>query len=232
MKKIIMLIGLLFLLTGCSVNYEIDLDANFKNEEIKVIVSSEDDPRYIVSLNEWPKLAFYDEITSSETPTKVTGVEYYNSRLNGNVVLFDYTFNNSDFSRSKAIRTCYSNFVYEQNITSIEISTSNVNRCFSEYSALTSIKVILKTSHKVISHNADNVNNTSYEWNINRDNYTNKPINLIAEIELPSQEEPNTTPIIEKESDPVNVKLILVILGGFAIVLVILVWIANKKREN
>ena len=44
-----------------------------------------------------------------------------------------------------------------------------VNNCFNEYPKLDSIKINLKTNHKVISTNADSKHGYHYTWNLTRE---------------------------------------------------------------
>ena len=58
----------------------------------------------------------------------------------------------------------------------ITIDTGNDFKCYEYYENLETVKVVLKTNHKVISTNADEQNGDTYIWNFSKD--SNKSINV------------------------------------------------------
>ena len=87
------------------------------------------------------------------------------------------------------VNTCYDYFTVlrnndeESGNEQLIISTSAKNYCFEMYPNLESITVNLKTNHKVVSHNADQVNDNNYVWNINKNNASQKTMQIILSEE-------------------------------------------------
>jgi hypothetical protein len=60
----------------------------------------------------------------------------------------------------------------------ITISTSLKNLAFEKYPELDNLTINIKTNHRVYSNNADSKKDYTYTWNIDRNNYTEKPIQI------------------------------------------------------
>ena len=230
MKKLIGLVVMLLVLTGCSIKYEVDLDQVTNNENILVTANDETEMEDINYIYTWPRTAFYDSVTVSEGPVKLPEVEYYDALLSVSSVNLKYSFPKGDYARSNAINICYDRFSYEEQSDLIRLLSSVKNYCFEDYPSLTSLQIVVKTSRKVTEHNADSVVGNQYRWDINRDNFENKPIYLLAEI---PQEEPDGSSQEKQEvEESDNLMLIILIVLGFVVVLVVLIKFANRKPKN
>lgn len=199
MKKIGILILMMFVITGCTVKYDIKID----NDEIKEIAefvqdNSVDwneklDTFWGYSVNEFMEQnyktytgALNGDSENYYTMEKEEGVEYYKKERiltsNKNGIKFLYNFTKENYGLSKIATYCYQNINYSSKDKKISIKTTDQFECFNYYEMLDEVVVNVTTSwnYKVISHNADKVDGEKYTWIINRDNALNKPI----EIEL------------------------------------------------
>jgi|GEM_PF-3097477 len=236
-KKIFSLLFLVVIISGCTVNYEINLDNENKAETIRITAYGELQNSYISSIHTWPQTAFYGQVGATEVPEKIDGIEYYDSVLSGNVLTLKYNFSRNNYLTSRAVKSCYKNFNFEENLHSMILSTSNEAECLKEYDELTSIRVVIRTGQPVSRHNADSTSGNQYIWNIDKTNYQNKPIYLEVrkESEIASSEESSSLTSIESmenvEKSNVNIFVVLIIFGLFALVLTFLIKVAYKKNS-
>ena len=121
--------------------------------------------------------------------------------------------------------TCYDKFSvlrYKDEETKDErllLSTSKENECFNIYTNnLDEVKINVKTNHKVISHNADIVSGNTYQWIINKNNYTNKSIQIIL-----------------SEKTVIDYKTLIIIatiVGSLVVAILIVVIVINEKNRK
>ena len=97
MKKIFLL-SLIFILTGCSIDYNLTLDEELATENIKI--NSQD-------FYTFPTPAYNNVQGSSETDEKIPGVEYYDMNFNTDYSTASYKFPLNNFKSSRAVNTCY-----------------------------------------------------------------------------------------------------------------------------
>ncbi len=207
-KKLYICLLLIFLLTGCSVNYDIEvhdqtikvngklveLDRN-KWDDIVVdnAAGESEDNNIMIEDNEidYTKLTFEEFVNSktiaADEATRREGLEKFKTKEElGITYKEEYTWENtSGFSKMAGVNTCYDYFTVLRNNEEetgkeqLIISTSAKNYCFDIYPNLESITVNLKTNHKVVSHNADKESNGKYTWEINKNNATKKTMQII-----------------------------------------------------
>lgn len=164
MKKIFILLCLL-LLTGCNVTYEIKLNNNKIKEKLVLIESNkslfdvENDTGWTLRqtfdslLNESDEFSVEEYSVKSLNKEGQLGVEYNSNKI-------------SELRNSSVINQCYTNPSFEVNDSIVTINTGTNFTCYDFYDNLETIKVVLTTNHKVISSNADIVEDNKYIWNI------------------------------------------------------------------
>lgn len=229
MKKITTLLLTVFILTGCTVNYNINID-NKQIEEITYLKQDNsiewDKPSNLYwgySVNEFMNDNYNIHTGSlngsSEnyyTFEKEDGVEYYKkekiSTSNEVGLKYSYKFKHDNYNLSKIANYCYDNFSVKIEDKNIKINTNSSFNCFKYYEMLDEVVINVTTSgdYEVVSSNADKQENGKYTWIINKDNAYNKPI----EIEL---------------KKVINWKLILFISVPSIIVIVIVYFILKRK---
>lgn len=180
MKKIIILIGVLFLFSGCKATYELEIVDNNYNE--KVTFSD-------LIINEGTnKLLDYNipiyinyELKNDISSLKEDGFDYYQKGKYS----FYHQFNMKDYYRSFLANTVYDQFLVnydyrEENEKEdlILISTGYTTSIFEEAKGLEEIKVKIKTNHKVFYNDANLVEDDIYTWYLKPDNKT-QTINLV-----------------------------------------------------
>lgn len=193
MKKIILLI-IVFCLTGCNCDYDLEIYNNRVKEDLSYF---NNDPltwnrefQYGLSykdvvegFSKKPIPAYYDSEIYEDDSIKVEGVKYYDNKLiNANDKLGQkisyHDFKLDDFSNSNLVKSCYQFANVIRNNGEIIISTSDNNICFDEYPNLDRLTINLKTNHKVKASNASVVDGYHYTWVIDRSNKENAAINI------------------------------------------------------
>lgn len=193
-KRIILLIMILLLNTGCTSEYNLTIDNNVYQEKVNINGITSDE---LSNLNrDWQIPIDKDEYNNiSGDPSseiKITG-DTYSYNVSGNNLTFNYDFTRSTLNNSTAISICYDKATITNYEDSIVISTSSKVTCFNKYPYLTSIKVNITTDKSVTSHNADSVNGNTYTWNINKGNSTDKSINMIINNQEDDSQSQTTT---------------------------------------
>lgn len=185
MKKKLLLLILLFLVTGCSATYDVEIYNNTVKEDMEFIEDNsskwDSEAQYGLTYRElltdsvsYPYPAFNDAMVDENDRIKIDGVEYYDNKLisESNKLgqkLSYHKFTLNDFEESSIIKKCYQYFTIMTQDDNIILSTSLDNKCFDEYPNLDFITVNLKTNHKVVSSNADIVDGYHYTWNLSRE---------------------------------------------------------------
>lgn len=192
MKRVLLIIIMCFLLSGCDVSYDVFITEESINENIGVYTDINTSEYYSGSdlkliFNDidgfYEPIYFNEENYDNFIGGYQNGVRYYNvSRYeNGNLygLNFQNVFSHNDFYRSRAIKTCFQELDIQRNDNYYSIRTNNKCNAFDTYSLLNQISIKIKTNLEVISNNADNYADNTYTWIINRENYKNKSVRLI-----------------------------------------------------
>ena len=121
------------------------------------------------------------QLSDVASSNKISGISYYDiSKIEQSDKLglkYSFNFDQNTISDSRAINTCYKKFKVSYIDGLIKISNELGNVCFSN-KELDEININIKTNHKVKESNADFVNDNTYSWNINKENYYSKKINI------------------------------------------------------
>lgn len=182
MKKTIFIITLLLLLTGCKIEYKIDLNNLLDiKESTEILLTTEEDKIKLDNFDLYiPINKETDDYGAFEI--KRDDLEYYNSKKEDETITFNYKFKKEEYD--KYINSTFVNLAYdyvsisEVNDSTLVLSTSKEFLLFEKYLDLEEVKVTINTDYKVLSNNADEVNNHDYTWIITKDNAYGKGIYL------------------------------------------------------
>ena len=222
------MVVLVAFLTGCSAEYNIVIKENTVNENI-ILISENEEDREILNNTEW--LISYNHdifLENASSDGEIIDENVYDTISKNGNVNFTHDFKNEEYKNSTAINECYDS-VYLDTISGKKvISTSNVAKCLDNYPKLNSIKVKITVEGKVISNNADNINGNTYEWNINKENYKNKPIKLTYTTANSSQDN-----LIKRILSPGSVDISFIIFALiFLIFGIVLIYFYNKTNKK
>ncbi len=239
-NKILFLIFSVCLFTGCTVNYNIDIDSAISenisfiesNSNINNNIYTDDTSGFksykeeISNLNDYPTSVLSNQaIDIYEPQNKVDGTLYYNSKIvdNNNQygIIFDAKYDIKNIEYVKVFNTCYDDVKVNSDNGIIKINVKGENICFKYYS-LDEINIKLKTKYKVLSNNATSKDGKYYIWTINKDNYNKQEINI----------EIDTT----RGSESFSLTQILLIIFGvvfvFCGIIFLIVKAINKKNNK
>ncbi len=220
-KKLLVLLIVMFCLTGCDVNYNLVINEDSFDETITM--------SFLKSQTNYDDLSAY---LRGKTPATLNSGEtrYYDSDISEDANYYNliYKFNHDSTSINNAyfIRNCYPNFEIINTDDKIELSSGNEFMCFNGDDGLKadSVNINITTDLKVLNNNADNVSGNTYTWNIDETNYNNKPINM--QIQKPVKIEN----IIEENDS--SFTLIFVIIVVLISILVVYLIIRFKTKKN
>ncbi len=203
--KIVVLSLLLLLVTGCSVDYTLNFQNNNLLENISIDATGSDMTKEEIS--EMLKLHMYPE---SEN-------QLYQIKQNNKKIQLSQKYNVSTYKNSLLLNQCYTAYNFIENGDYYDLTTSEIFSCNPfEYMYIDELKIKIKTNHKVLSHNADSVENGIYIWNITVDNASNKPIQIRFSKEI-------------KEN---NMGLIILGITVIIAIIILLVVLVKKQKNN
>ena len=225
MKKLILIISLLFLVTGCDVNYNITIDENTFDENIVLSFSK--------STTSYDDISFYPDNKIPVYPTE-KDKKFYNSKIveksNSYDLIYSYKHDFNSLKNSYFINNCYHDMRITENDDQIIINSGKNFACFIGDDGLRadSLRINITTKLDVSSNNADEVNGNTYTWIINENNYLDKEVNFtlkknnsfgLENINIQSDSESLSTMWI--------IVISIVLIGG-----IIYLFVRYKLRKN
>lgn len=175
-KRILLVFFLAFLMTGCTINYEVEIKNGIISEKVNLeaangeVVDDFNTPAsevLISALAEYEESANKDLLkvenksTNNTLKLKITGKQQ-------SLTTYDKTIPKSCFNLVNTL-------VEDEQIV---ISTSEGATCFNSFKNIDNIVIKITTNHKVISENSDGHSNNTYTWNIDKNNYSTKSIQM------------------------------------------------------
>ena len=219
--KKILLIVTIFLLTGCTATYNLTIDEDVIKENVNVNIPTE--------LIDEDELSF--QVDNSDI-VYFNGKQKYNTKLTNNYdkYLINYKFEHklNDYSNSKFVIQCYQNTNLEETDDQIKLATSNEFKCIKMYDGvyLNSAQINITTDLKVLENNADEINGNTYTWNINEENYTNKPINITMQKKI------GIKSVVKSLEGNSASKDLFIIYGGLALLLGLIILLVTIKLKS
>lgn len=243
MKKIIYLILMLFLITGCDATYNLTLENNSFTENLEI--TNNDKKTWNINnpsnkdirnqtLNSALATDYREEIP--EVNTKIEGIKYYDIKnidtentlgisYKGDFTLYDYQY-------STIVNTNVKSFNYQNNKSGIIINIKKPIDAFNLYPELNNLTIKFKTNHQVIKNTADDIVDDVYYFYLNKNNYQDKKII----IELSNDYKTTSNDALEPDEDGYFNKstLILVysLIGIIILIFGVIVYIKVRKYNN
>lgn len=237
-KRIVILLLMLIITTGCTCEYNLKIE-NGTYKETVVLESS--DASETANFNKQWNISTNKTINNlglDPSPEEIPVDNVYSYNLTGNKLTFNYDFNQNEYKYSTAISKCYANFSISNYNNRTVISTSSNPICFDDYPNLTKVTIKITVDEKVVSSNADTVNDNTYTWILTKEN--KKAINLIMGEGIESVTPTSSVITTTKNNGSIftnnNKKdYTLIIFCGILLVLVLisyLIYKIIKKNEN
>lgn len=223
MRFLIILFSL-FLLTGCNVEYKLNIDENLNfNEITKIESTTADDTTKIKEFNLYiPIDAKVDDYASFTN--KIDTLNYYNFEKDINNMTFNYNFDKNNYLNSTIINNAYETVLINENENIITVSTSDEFLLFNNYNNLDKIDLTITSSYEFVDCNADVYDKHECIWTITKDNAYGK--NIFLKLDTNKK----NTSIEEKikNNTSLNLSLIFFVL---AIIALIIYKIIKKKGD-
>ena len=216
-KRLLILIALIFLITGCSTEYNVVIDDNYIKEEIVTTINDEDIPTQTEE-EKADEIELDDEITpfikEDQYPFDDEHDKYEKKvyRKDGEtIVKLTYNYLYDEYTRSKAY-SCFDNHKISNVDGALDIEFSGGFYCLMG----DSVTINLFTDKTVTETNADKVNGNKYTWLITDENADN------ASIVLKTKSNVKTN----------NIMVFLIsFLAVFLVIAVVLYLNSNKKKK-
>ena len=229
MKKIIFLSMVLFMLSGCTIKYDLDLTTPNTALETLEILETDSNNEYFSTIKNYAgniRTIYSDQ--DSDSYEKDPNLEYYSIVNNSDDtkanLIINYPFTTEEFANSNIINTCYENVIFYNTSDKIDIRTSNEFLCFEKYISAQEVEVNIKTNEKILNNNADYVENNVYTWKIDKSNAYQKPI-ILSNIENSIQEK------TKEENTQLNLIIILSVIGAFVVAIIMVIINKNHKYK-
>ena len=218
MRRILSLVIILILITGCEAVYEISINDDFYTESLEInnhnpkswnvgppttrykeIIMRHLDENFPTDYLYEPAVMVQDDQVGEETKEEVN---FYRIRLidtSDNLGLrMSYTFNGiEEYKNSSIVMNNWQSFVFVKENNILKLNSGLDNYSFNIYERLTNLKVKLVTNYLVKEHNADEAREQVLYWNFTRENYKNKEIKVVLDMDEIVEDETDMT----KKSD-------------------------------
>lgn len=236
MKKILLSIILLLLMTGCTATYEIKVSNEKIYENLTVLESRGKSKEKVDELGNTFETYAKKYGTKNKIITSfyylysdqgcVENCSYYNNKYINNEENIGYllsnTFSFEEYKDSAIANELLPGFSSEYDGRYLTISGGNSWNFINGYNNLDKITINIETNYKITSTNGKKINNTTYQWNVYKGNTDGlKGVYIVID----------TKEIIkEKKSSLISYIIIVIVL----IVLIFVgIFLSNKnKQEN
>lgn len=250
-KKIILIVFLVMLLTGCDITYNLSVSEDeFVESTIFNTSTTDGTKEYLYNLyrEEYP-IYIDQEYLYYDPYSQITGNDYYtknyNELENGYIFNYQASYNYDDFSRARSLNTIFNTIGvgYLDTEDYYYLSMSGI-KIFNYNNTINTITINIEFDRDaiILSNNADTVSGNTYTWQLNPTNL--KDINITYRfLHLTDPDpEPETSENNPSNSDTeqndnvsnwVNDNKVIVYVGVFVIlvcVIIIFSVIKSKKR--
>jgi hypothetical protein len=181
MKKIMLVIVFLILLTGCSNEYNLKIDKDNINEKITIII----DKSKIFDESLSPDMDIYSTdsinyllnedihaILNNRNEKYVKKVDEKGNFIN---VTLEYTYKAESYLRAQILNNCFEKIDVKESSKDIYIHLSGKFSCLGNNNDL---DFVIDSNNRVLSQNADTKKFNKYIWNINNSNKDNVDIEI------------------------------------------------------
>lgn len=226
MKKIILIICL-FLLSGCTIDYNLEIKDSKLNESLDFEVTEQDYTNYVNAQEEKENLnlnEYFDktEILSFRQDVTNKHKKIINNVTDGIKAKYTYEYDYSNFINSYIINNCFEKYIILNDENYYYIKLSGKFNCYYDKTAIN-----ITTDRKVYNENSNNKNNNTYTWEINDSNKDS--ISILFQISKKYNNNVDSN-IKDKSSSSILVIILSCLLG--LVIAGIFVYIKYSKMNN
>ena len=170
MKKVLLIISSIVLLSGCTISYNLDINTSNLSETITTNITQSDYSNYLDSKEDKPNTELYTLLSKNDIWAFNNNKNdiHQKSITKGNFgydVTYKYTYYYSNFVNSYIINNCFDRYDIYNKDDYYYIKLSGKFNC---YYGDTNINIT--TKNLVYNNNANSINEDTYSWIINDSN--------------------------------------------------------------
>lgn len=202
--KLTLISILLFLVTGCSVEYQLTFNDNQLTEKIRIDASESS-----LTVDEMKQM-LEEQLPENE-------LQSYQTKVNKNKKIeLTNKYSTKTYKNSLILSQCYTAYNFIESDQYYDLTTSQTFTCNPfDYMIIDELTVEIKTNHKVLSSNADEVKGNTYIWKLTQKNKEDKSIQ------------------IRFSKEKIESKIGLIILGiAVMIAIIILITFMIQRKSN
>lgn len=213
LKKIVLLLPLLLLITGCGSTYEIEFT---QDDTIKDTISIFEDNDKVERFTKKDEDDFLNKLLDFER-----GYEHYKRELyttediTGYKYTYDFTY--EEYDAMSQLRKCYEDLTLKVIDDKIELKTKGEFLCATYHKEMPYMEITIKSDYKIEDSNANTQDSNTATWKITKNNYKNTPIEITLD----------KTDINEEEEKEFPIKNIIIIV----LFLIALIYILKNRKK-
>ena len=172
-KKIIILLISIVLLSGCSIVYELEITDNGYNENFKII-SGKNEKILDYEIPAFSNSLGFEDL-DVDFSKKIKGIKYYEKSIENKddttIINYKYQFNENNIKESNFLNSSFETIIinkYDHDGDNKDdymlLSTDDNFLFFDKTTELESVQINIKCNYEVISNNADKINENIYTW--------------------------------------------------------------------
>lgn len=214
MKKVFFIGICLFLLTGCSAEYDLTLEKDTFKESFYLYDTK------TIFLDHAKTQKGIEKVSAEMFKLEQTRTDFKRTlkqELSQAGYIYETEFKVNNYDNWPTIASaCYDDFKIT-NGKKLTIDTSKAFKCYQTFPYTEDVTIRFKTDYKIIKSNADSVTGDTHIWKITKDNKDNKPLH----IEI----------LLKEENKLFTTKRIL-IFSGIVLIGGIFYLIIQKSKKN
>ena len=213
LKKIVLLLPLLLLVTGCGSTYEIEFT---QNDTIKDTISIFEDNDKVERFSKKDEEDFLNKLLDFER-----GYEHYKRELytteeiTGYKYTYDFTY--EEYDAMSQLRKCYEDLTLNITDDKIELKTKGEFLCATYHNEMPYMEITIKSDYKIEDSNANTQDSNTATWKITKNNYKNTPIEITFD----------KNDVIEEEEKELPIKNIIII----ALFIIAVIYILKNRKK-
>ena len=227
--KLFMIVFFMFLITGCSVDYNLEFEDNKLTETININLNNGEYTTDNIDKMEFA--AKYEAGAISKGNIQEDYKFSFKEQKDRYTGIFSYEYSPEQFNIANVVHQCYDLFNFVETSNGYSLTTSDTFICgYYSYMPVEQYNITITTNYIVNSHNADYVDGNKYVWEIIPNGEVNikKPINISFSK--------NTRSDQLKEELSKNSSMVIIIILGVVLLLAgttaIIFFIKNKQSED
>ena len=184
MKKRLGILFILFILTGCTANYNLNIEGNTITENISGTVSKSE---YEIKSSDTSENEIYSFLNNDQNALFDSDSVYLRTIDDkGNKITYNFTYTyNNTFNKSNIINPCFENPLVEENKEYLYVRLSGKFYC--KYADKININVT--SNNAVIESNAKKIDGNVYKWTIKDSDNVDIFMNISKELDYSSGKE-------------------------------------------